>query len=95
MLEQRVIVGEYQRWIAKLLGHNFQLEYKKGMDNSTTDALSQLSTVLELGVISVLKGLNMAVFNEQVEAYLMLRDIRQLLLTGQQAPKGYTLKGDV
>lgn len=65
------------------------------MDNSTTDALSQLSTVLELGVISVLKGLNMAVFNEQVEAYLTLRDIRQLLLTCQQASKGYTLKGDM
>lgn len=63
------------------------------MDNSAADALSQLPTVLELGVISVMKGLNTAAFNEQVEADLTLRDILQLILTGQQAPEGYTLKG--
>lgn len=38
-MEQHVIAGEYQCWIAKLVGYDFGNEYKKGLENSAVDAL--------------------------------------------------------
>lgn len=39
-VKQWVIIGEYQRWIAKLMGYAFGIEYKEGLENLTVDALS-------------------------------------------------------
>lgn len=48
LLDQRVVAGEYQRRIAKLLGCDFVIEYKSGLDNTAADALSRMPMTLEL-----------------------------------------------
>ena len=41
ILEQRVGTPMQQRWISKLLGYNFVVEYKKRKKNKVADALSK------------------------------------------------------
>ena len=41
LLEQRIATPSQQKWLAKLLGYAFVVEYKKGCDNTVADALSR------------------------------------------------------
>lgn len=41
LLDQRVGTVMQQKWIAKLMGYNFVVEYKKGKENLVADALSR------------------------------------------------------
>ena len=41
LLEQRVGTPAQQKWITKLLGYVFIVEYKKGSENRVADALSR------------------------------------------------------
>ena len=41
ILEQRITTPAQQKWLAKLLGYLFVMEYKKGCENRVADALSK------------------------------------------------------
>jgi hypothetical protein len=40
IFEQKIGTPIQQKWITKLLGYDFVVEYKKGQDNIVADALS-------------------------------------------------------
>ncbi|RVW92515.1 Transposon Tf2-8 polyprotein [Vitis vinifera] len=40
-LEQRVTTSEQQKWVAKLLGYDYEIIYRPGKENSAADALSR------------------------------------------------------
>ena len=40
-LDQRVAVPEQQKWVAKLLGYDYEILYRPRLENSVTDALSR------------------------------------------------------
>ncbi|KAA0039075.1 putative retroelement pol polyprotein [Cucumis melo var. makuwa] len=85
----------YWRWIAKLLGYNFVIEYKKGLENKATDALSRLPLAFELSLLSVMDGLNFSFFIDQVTENESLNIIRLSLINGQPALEGYSLQGEI
>lgn len=41
MLEQKEVGHQYQKWICKLMSHDFEIHYKKGITNIAADALSR------------------------------------------------------
>ena len=47
MLDQKIGTPAQQKWISKLLGSAFVVEYKKGQDNKVTDALFSLGCSFE------------------------------------------------
>lgn len=40
-LEQRIVTQNQQNWLAKLIGYDFEIVYKKGSTNRAVDALSR------------------------------------------------------
>ena len=40
-LKQRIATPEQQKWVAKLLGYDYEITYKPGRENSAADALSR------------------------------------------------------
>lgn len=56
LLEQKVGTPLQHKWITKLLGYDFKVEYKKWVDNRVADALSRMedfSTDVTLSLLSI------------------------------------------
>ena len=47
VLHQRIGTPVQQKWLSKLLGYTFVVEYKKGFENVVADALSRRGEVSE------------------------------------------------
>jgi hypothetical protein len=51
-LEQKVTRPSQHVWLAKLLGFDYEIEFKKGKDNVVVDALSKM-TCRELSTLAM------------------------------------------
>lgn len=103
LLEQRATTVSQQRWISKLLGYDFVIEYKRGKENQVADALSRLHEPREMDTLDsqakfyvCLLSFPTATWITQLkDTYLHDLDTHQLLLSLQQGlstPRGYTLQ---
>ncbi|KAL0537842.1 hypothetical protein IC582_026831 [Cucumis melo] len=67
LLEQRVVQPQYQRWLAKLLGYTFDVEYKPGVENKAADALSRVTPTIQTHTVTTPISLDLQVIKEEVE----------------------------
>ena len=94
-LDQRITTPAQQKWLLKLLGYNYTLEYRPGASNAAADALSRRFDLLSL------MGLSQPLFDcvfEIQTSYAADPFTAELLLTLHQAPhrKGsFQLQGDL
>jgi hypothetical protein len=42
LLEQRITTPTQTRWLLKLLGYDYKIEYKRGLENQGADSLSRV-----------------------------------------------------
>ena len=56
-MEQRLSLEEEQKWVAKMLGYEFEIIYKKGKQNIVADALSRKDEAIKslLYAISIIQ----------------------------------------
>lgn len=52
LLQQRINTPNQQRWIAKLMGYDFKIIYKKGSENTIADALSHEFNLSTMSVVN-------------------------------------------
>ena len=50
LLEQRITTPAQTRWLPKILGYDYHIEYKKGKDNCGAEALSRVGELEFLAV---------------------------------------------
>lgn len=53
LLEQRITTPEQQKWIAKLVGFDYEIVYRPGRENSAADALSRRKPTKTLATLAV------------------------------------------
>ena len=81
LLEQQVVEGEHHKWLLKLIGYDFDIQYKPGKENTVIDALSKLPAVMTLASISIPFVLNFLELEEQVASTTHLANIMNVIAT--------------
>lgn len=91
ILEQRVIGSEYQRWISKLLGFSFDIEYRTGASNRVADALSRKEVEAECDSMEVGYWRFWEDLKKELENDELVLKIKRELAEEPTAHKGFTL----
>lgn len=66
--QQREVSANYQRWLTKLLGFDFEVQYKPGASNRVADALSKkLVGDVVLNALVTCQGVNCDKLEEEVQ----------------------------
>ncbi|TYK21513.1 Transposon Ty3-G Gag-Pol polyprotein [Cucumis melo var. makuwa] len=91
LLEQREVQPQFQKWLTKLLGYDFEILYQPGLQNKAADALSRMDHSLELKAISTAGIIDMEVVTKEVEKDEELQLITQQLQTNPALEGKYSL----
>ena len=84
LLEQRVIQPQYQKWVAKLLGYSFEVQYKPGLENKAADALSRVPPAVQFSSLTAPALIDLLVVKKEVEEDTRLRKVCEELQSGEE-----------
>lgn len=93
LLEQLGLGNEQQRWVSKLLGYTFEIQYKLDKDNKVADALSRKEEV-DFKAFSVYQYDDILQWEEEIKKDEKLSLIVQQIITNSIPPEGYTLRNE-
>lgn len=91
LLEPREINMEYQRWLTKILGFDFDIHYKPGLENKAADALSRKSPAVELFAVSVPVSIQLEEIGSEVERDEELSQLLQELRRDPSTHPDYSI----
>ncbi|CAH9095672.1 unnamed protein product [Cuscuta europaea] len=82
--------AEQQKWIAKLLGYNFSLRYKPGLENKAADALSRKTQFNSISIVTCLEWEGLEELLADQKCY---ETIQKVLSQPDQVPEFRLKKG--
>ncbi|KAL0545247.1 hypothetical protein IC582_020397 [Cucumis melo] len=91
LLEQREVQPQFQKWLTKLLGYDFEIIYQPGLQNKAADALSRMEHPLELNTMSTSGIVDMEIVTKEVEKDEELQLIAQQLQADPPPEGKYSL----
>ncbi|KAF5459790.1 hypothetical protein F2P56_019708 [Juglans regia] len=94
LLEQRVGTETQQKWLLKLIGYDFTIDYKRGKENKVADALSRKSEEQSatLALTTFPTSLWVEELKQSYQLYPIIQDIYEKLQQGSEGPKHFTLQ---
>lgn len=63
-----MVTEEHQCWLSKLLGYDFKIQYRLGLENKAIDALSRLMEEPLLAILLVPNVLDYEILQNEIEA---------------------------
>lgn len=94
MLQKEVNI-EYQKWVRKLMGFDFEVQYKPGVSNRVADALSRKTEdELLCSLLVTTMGVDWSELEAEIKRDTTLQLITKELLTGDKEHKGFHVIGD-
>ncbi|KFK38387.1 hypothetical protein AALP_AA3G106900 [Arabis alpina] len=91
LLEQRQINMEYQKWLTKILGFDFNIQYKSGLENKAADALSRRDAIPQLFALSIPAAIQLEDISSEVDKDLKLQKIKAEVLADPKSHAGFTV----
>lgn len=99
LLEQRDISLDYQKWLTKLLGYDFEIVYKVGVENKVADGLSRVMIDRQLDAngllcaLTVSSSIQMQSIFDELDANEDIQKLIKEVLLETVAKVGYTVVG--
>lgn len=91
LLKQREVQPQYQQWLTKLLGYDFEILYQPGLNNKAADALSRRPDTKEMMIITTPTLIDVVIVQKEVHED-ELQAVVQKLLTDPSSVKKYSLE---
>jgi len=88
--EQRLMREEQSKWAIKLIGYDFDIQYRPSKENIVVDALSRQ---FSFSTISLVQEEEWADWEEEIQVDPQLYGIYQGILTKTEEKPGYTIHG--
>lgn len=99
LLDQRDISLDYQKWLTKLLGYDFEIVYKAGVENKVADGLSRVMIDRKIDsegllcALTVTSSIQMQNILEEVDADEHIQDFIREVSRGSVTKTGYSVVG--
>ena len=92
LLEQREVSLDYQRWLTKLLGYDFEIIYKPGVENKAADGLSRINPPVGFASFSIPSSISLHDLLAEIQRDPQIQEFLSMVQKGGKQSESYSIK---